>query len=419
MRDVITQMTSLTPLTGPNGQAYLFSLGTIDDLILDKMTQAVTIRIPGKGDVSQIPYLADDRSLEQGPAETNASFIQRLQSAFPDAKIWGSRYSILRELQAYMQNLQPGVSAPLPQMLIVGGNDASGVVPAGDSAPPGLTIPSQSTWDEMFFSTAIGAPPVHTTVSPANFNWDGHSKPWRSWLVLFMSLVPTGLSGSGAALVSASAGSLPGGHNVNGVWVPLTSGTPVNSPWITISGMSGLTSNNVGQWVTFADFGQSPNNGVFPIVEVISATECVIANPNAAFPDSGGFWSIGSYPWIGPALPWGSPTAPAFSATSTVSFALNCSSALIQSIRQIVKKRKAAHAYYPHIIVAFDGGTGATGSAYSPSSAQGAGNPDGSFGASGKNVAGVWVPTRLISSTFDAYCDGTGQYANCSVQNVT
>ena len=77
MRDVITQMTSLTPLTGPNGQAYLFSLGTIDDLILDKMTQAVTIRIPGKGDVSQIPYLADDRSLEQGPAETNASFIQR------------------------------------------------------------------------------------------------------------------------------------------------------------------------------------------------------------------------------------------------------------------------------------------------------------------------------------------------------
>ena len=99
---------------------------------------------------------------------------------------------------------------------------------------------------------------------------------------------------------------------------------------------------------------------------------------------------------------------------------LSCSSQTIQSIRLILQRWKSATTYYPDIIVAFDGASGGTaGNAYSPSSTPGNGNPDGSFGSRGKNVSGVWVPTRLISSPYDAYCQGTGSWIQCSVENVT
>jgi hypothetical protein len=91
----------------------------------------------------------------------------------------------------------------------------------------------------------------------------------------------------------------------------------------------------------------------------------------------------------------------------------------IQSIRALVKTWKSAGTYYPNIIVSFDSGNGAAGNAYSPNSATGSGNPDGSFGSPGKNVGGVWVPTRTISSLFDCYCQGTGVAQYCSLENVT
>jgi hypothetical protein len=34
-------------------------------------------------------------------------------------------------------------------------------------------------------------------------------------------------------------------------------------------------------------------------------------------------------------------------------------------------------------------------------------------------VGGVRVPTRKISSSYDAYCRGTGSWRSCLVENVT
>jgi hypothetical protein len=103
----------------------------------------------------------------------------------------------------------------------------------------------------------------------------------------------------------------------------------------------------------------------------------------------------------------------------TISWGLTCSSLVISTIRGIVKLWKSAGTYYPHIVVAFDCGTGAAGSAYSPNSVEGSGNPDGTFGSVGKLVGGVWVPTRRISNSTDAYCQGTGIANACSVENMT
>ena len=99
---------------------------------------------------------------------------------------------------------------------------------------------------------------------------------------------------------------------------------------------------------------------------------------------------------------------------SVISWGLDVAAAVIQSIRGLLRQWKSASTWYHDIIICFDGGSGVAGDAYSPLSSPGSGNPDGTFGGHGKNVAGVWVPNRLISSPFDAYCQGTafGYYVN-------
>jgi hypothetical protein len=103
----------------------------------------------------------------------------------------------------------------------------------------------------------------------------------------------------------------------------------------------------------------------------------------------------------------------------TYTWGVNCSPLVIQSIRQIVQRWKAASTYYPNIIISFGGGDATAGSEFSPNSAQGAGNPDGTWGGAGKNVNGVWVPARTTVNPFTAFCDGTGSRISCYEVNVT
>jgi hypothetical protein len=62
----------------------------------------------------------------------------------------------------------------------------------------------------------------------------------------------------------------------------VTVGTP-SAGQVTISGMTGgsFTANSVGDWVTFAGFSNSGNNGNFLIVAYVSATSVTIANTAA------------------------------------------------------------------------------------------------------------------------------------------
>ena len=103
----------------------------------------------------------------------------------------------------------------------------------------------------------------------------------------------------------------------------------------------------------------------------------------------------------------------------SISWGLTRSSLVVVSLRAIVKTWKSAGTYYPYLVFAFDAGDGTAGSAYSPNSAEGSGNPDGSFGSVGANVGGVWVPTRLIASAWDCYVQGTGIAQDCGVENTT
>jgi hypothetical protein len=265
-----------------------------------------------------------------------------------------------------------------------------------------------------------------------------------------MSLVSTGQAGTAAVYSSAAAGSLKlngcYGQNVGGVWVPNTTGTAVNNPWLTITGLSGMSSANVGQWLTLSGSGHATNNGSWPILSVISSTSCTIANPGGIVDATDLTWSVGYYPYIGPGPVYGAPgvvygqgenTIPPIDTGSNVggvwqpsttagpasepslSYGLTCSADVVQSIRQLLRIWKSAGTYYPNIVIAFDGANGAEGSAFSPNSGVGSGNPDGTFGGVGKLVSGVWVPNRLVASPYDCYCQGTGTRQQCSRENQT
>ena len=433
-------------------ERYMYTLQLCTDLLLEKMNEAIRFRFPGNGaDPSQLPYLANDRVLVQGPAEPDATFAVRLSQAFNTWGLAGSSRAVLSQIQAYAQNLQPGVPATNPLAMIVSGSYSG-----------------YANWWIQYQGDALGATPTLQREAPSNFDWNGQLQPWRSWLILPMALVAVaGLNGTGAATSSASGGSFTSpGQNASAAsygfpqfpscWVPATSGTAVNAPFLTITGLSGMSSAQVGQWLTLSGSSHAGNNTTCQIVQVPNPGSAVIANVNGVASDAGPLtWSVSAYPWIGPGPVFGShgvvygegeltippvdtgenfqgvwqPTIGLSEGTgTTISFGLSCSPETVISLRGLVKTWKSAPTYYSHMIVAFDCGNGTAGNAYSPNSSPGAGNPDGSFGPVGKNASAAaygypqfpacWVPTRLISSEYDAYCQGTGSWQWCSVENV-
>jgi hypothetical protein len=258
--------------------------------------------------------------------------------------------------------------------------------------------------------------------SPTNWDWDNTNKPWRAWLVLFMYTDATGQAGAAMSVTST------GGSGVSGV----TSG------FATLTGLAGMSAANYLNYITITGASSSANNGTFQIVSVLSPTSIIIANPSAVAGDANNgviSWSVYSYPFIGPGPVWGAPQA--LWGDTARSWALNCSPFLIQSIRQILQRWKSAKTWYVNIIVSFAPPSpqtylfGQQGDTFNPYTAPAFGrNPNGAYGNPVMNLAvggldGIAQQSRIGSNVgtggayADAYCDGTGQFVQCSVPNVT
>jgi hypothetical protein len=399
---------SLCPpwLTQGNAEKYLYTLELMRDLLMEKCNQAIKIRLPGQGDVSQIPYLAFDRQLVQGPLESTDGFILRLQNAFPTWNEAGSTIAVLGQLQAYAQGRQ---SVTLPQFAIV-------------SNPRTLVdLSTVNTWWTLNYDDPIGTEPLLSTVA-SNFDWDGHDeKTWRSWLVIYQYLDPPTAAGSSATITTATGGSFTDpGHLVAGVWVPRTSGTPVNAPFLVVHGLAGIQPSSAGSVITISGSVNPTNNGTFQIAKALSPTSCIIVNPDGVAGDAGPLmWGEGeSTP---PPVDTGSNVGGIWQPTTLVSageapdfsWGLRVSSLEIVTIRNLVKTWKSAGTYYPNLIVCYDGPDGAY------SRTDGTNNPDGTFGDVGALADGVWVPTRRLVSPWDCYCQGTGRAIACGVENIT
>lgn len=383
-------------LSEGDAEKYLYTFGLASDALLEKMDQAMRAHMPGQAlDASAIPYQAEDRLLVQGPAETNDAFIARMKRFLDAWRYAGQRATILEQLKAYLTGLQPGVIATDPLMTIVGGRYFGGF---GDV----------TTWDVVDAGDAVDARPSRRVVTPANWNWDDNTgAPWRAWLILFMHAVPTGQAGASASVTTY------GGSGVSGV----------STGFATIDGLSGITADNLFDWITFSGAAASGNNGRKQIVLVLSDTSVMVASPPGSAPDANNgsiAWTVARYPFLAPAPVYGAPTV-VWGGTDLywgVRWAGHDVAQTITSLRQILARWKEAKSYYPNILVSFDGGDGTAGNQFSPLSGLGAGNPDGDYGDYGSNVNGVWVP-RAASYPLTAFLDGTGQYVRCNVHNVT
>jgi hypothetical protein len=368
------------------GERLIYLFGLMLDFVLDKQNQAQQFHMPGQGDPSADPYLGNDRLLVQGPAEPSADFEARLREAETTWQGAGNRPSVLSQIQAYATNLQPGVAATLREATLVGGGAA------------------HTNWSTIRNGDAQGAYPARSRIAAGApygvWNWDGQTKPWRAWLILFLYPVPTGASGSAASVAAVGGNGVPG----------------VSSGFATLTGLTGLTSGSVGQWIQLSNASNASNNGFFPIVAVTTATSCVIANPLAIVEASGAIdWAISEYPWIGPGPVWGANGATW--GDTTRSWGLSCAAGVISSMRAIVKTWKSLSTYYPHIILSF-GGAGSPPE-FAPNSAQGAGNPDGTWGGLAKAVNHVVVPAKQPLNPYTCFCDGTGLAIDCYEQNET
>ena len=371
-------------------QLYLGNLALGADALLSKLNQAMLAHMPGLGTTTALTYIGNDRVLPQGPNETNAQYIQRLTEAFDTWDHAGATQGVLGQTYWYFYNPSITYSSVLPTMEIIAGNK------------------SYTKFDYLTTVSNPALPPNHQQVSPGNFNWDNLFYPWRAWLVLFSQPKNDVQSGSAASL------------------------TTITDGFQTVTGLSGMTANCVGEYLVVTGAASSANNSAFQIASYLSPTSVVIANSQGVANDANNgsiSWTVQYFPAIAPAPVIGSPGM-VFGANATASMSGLYHNALISiglltanntftALRPLVRLWKSATTFYPWFIISFGGDSGLAGSEFSPNSSEGSGNPDGTWGHWGKLSNGKWVAARNTGSgnyhNFVSFVDGTGIYQNSYV----
>lgn len=362
-RDTVRSISPPWLSTGA-AEKVLYNYGLSCDMLLEKLNQAVRAHMPGAGTNTALVFIGDDRRITQGPFEADDDYAARLTGAFESWQRAGSRRAVLSQVVSYLSSPLLAPAARVPVAAIVGG--------------------AWPSWDLYYSGDDPKQAPNHVLPAPANWAWDDAVQWWRAWLVLYFTAQFTGLLGAHASITVASGG------------------------MVTLTGLSGLGSTNVGNTLSVSGAASGGNNGVWRIEQVFSGTSCLVSNPTAVAPDANNgsiTWSIDSYPTVGPGAAKGAPGH--VKGDLTRSKGLSCPPGVIAGVREILSEWKRASSYYPEILVAFDGGTGLAGNTFSPYSSPGVGNPDVHFAHFGKYVAGASVPARVIGGPlgkFDCYC---------------
>lgn len=386
LSDDSPQGTPGNPNGGVSGR-FMYCLGLASDMLLEKLNQGIKARMPTECDASALPLIGDDRVMTQGPGETDAAFRIRLQRAFETWQHAGEARAVLELVASFTagQLVAPGVHG-VPTVLLVGGYQAR-------------------KWNWFTSESDPTAPPNHYQTTFQKWSWDGleSAQWWRSWLVLFATLAPAIATGTDASVVAGGTGN----------FVKLTAAAFPD----------GQTSLAQPAYVTLSGAASSGNNGTFQVVydEVTGTHGVQIANPAAVIGDANNGsirWSWAYYPGIQPTPVWGFPGATWSSLNSWgVMLAGGVSAApYFAQLRAQVRLWKGAGTFIPAIIVSFGGAGQSSGAEFSPWSAEGAGNPDGTWATWAKIVAGRYVAARSTSvqlGAYDAFADGTQLYQQC------
>lgn len=174
--------------------------------------------------------------------------------------------------------------------LLVVASSQGGQIQIDTVAPTSPFIPSYAN-AYTNPSPPIGLSHEHQKILPLN------SGP-TAYLQLGGNFTSVAMTLSNTALTGLSVASLMGTSSNTGMYkytaIAGQSGTTAavasvsTNGTATITGLSGMTANSTLHYLVVSSASSSGNNGTFKIVQYISPTSVVIANPNAVAPDAGG-----------------------------------------------------------------------------------------------------------------------------------
>jgi hypothetical protein len=167
---------SPTYLNGPVFQAYRLASSVLYDDAVDLTAIAIRAAISSLAPSDALTWIAQDRQIFQGPSETTAGYIARLQQWLDLWRLAGNSTSVLL---AYLSWLTPLA----PQVQVVQSSRGTSPITTWQTYVAGATpFPA---------GTTIPTPPNLLTVSPGNWDWDGSSEPyyypwmsWRVWIII-------------------------------------------------------------------------------------------------------------------------------------------------------------------------------------------------------------------------------------------
>ena len=99
---------STTNPTGGVGGRFMFVLGLMVDVNLEKLDQAMRAHMPGQGTNTALPLLGDDRLIVRGLTETDASYAGRLSLSFDSWRFAGGDRGVLSNVLGYLLGAEPG-----------------------------------------------------------------------------------------------------------------------------------------------------------------------------------------------------------------------------------------------------------------------------------------------------------------------
>lgn len=100
-----------TPLSYPNGQAWLKAHAAVKDALAQQLRQAIKCRFPALALTDALVALGTERQIVRGVSETDSAYAQRVVGAWTAWPYAGTAYGILTQLAAI------GYNAVIPQVL--------------------------------------------------------------------------------------------------------------------------------------------------------------------------------------------------------------------------------------------------------------------------------------------------------------
>jgi hypothetical protein len=148
-------------------EKFMYTMGLSQDVLLEKLNQAMQAHMPGKGTATALPYVGADRLIPQGILEPATSYAARLQQAFESWAQAGSNRGVMTQILGYLTPFAPQTRCV--------------------SDPRNAPSSPMNAWYTYLAGTSFakGAVWPNYALVPQNWNWDGQQLPWRFFVILF------------------------------------------------------------------------------------------------------------------------------------------------------------------------------------------------------------------------------------------